>query len=360
MTALRVTKEDITWMTDDNRIDSVDEIISPKELIERFPLDEKTSEFIKTSRMAISNIVNMNDPRLLVISWPCSIHNPAEALEYAEKLKNIKDNNPHLFLVMRTYFEKPRTTIWWKWLINDPDMDDSCDIEKWLDIARKLLLRINQMWIPTAVEFLDTITPQYFADLVSWWAIWARTTESQEHRKLTSWLSMPIWFKNWTNWSIQVAIDAIKAAVWKHTFLSIAKDWKVAKITTIWNSDSHIILRWWSNWPNYDETHIKDIEKKLEKNWINTWIIIDFSHANSWKDYKNQPKVCLDIADQIQNWNRNIVWVMIEWNLNEWNQKISDNLQYWVSITDACVWWEDNKAMISMLENATNTRTTLN
>lgn len=352
MVTLRWIQNDITWLTDDKRIESVDEIISPIELINKFQIDSKTADFIELSRKSISNIVNLNDPRLLVITWPCSIHNSTEAILYAEKLQKIKENNPHLFLVMRTYFEKPRTTVGWKWLINDPDCDDSCDIEKWFEIARSLLLKINQMWIPTAVEFLDTITPQYIADLVSWWAIWARTTESQEHRKLVSWLSMPIGFKNWTNWSIQIAIDAIKASVWKHTFLSIAKDWKVAKITSTWNNDSHIILRGGSNWPNYTEAHMKETTEKLQKNWIEKWIIIDFSHANSSKDYKKQIIVCGNIANQISNWNNKIVGVMIEWNLCAWNQKLSDNLLPWVSITDACVDWESNNSMINELNKA--------
>ncbi len=354
MTALRRTQEDITWITDDKRIDSVEEIISPLELINKFPVPEKLWSFIEQSRKIIGNIINFNDSRLLVITWPCSIHNPKEALEYAEKLQKIKENYPHLFLVMRTYFEKPRTTIWWKWLINDPDLDDSCDIEKWLETARDLLIKINSMWIPTAVEFLDTITPQYIADLVSWWAIWARTTESQEHRKLVSGLSMPIGFKNWTTWDIQIAIDAIKSAVWKHTFLSIAKDWKVAKITSSWNPDSHVILRWWSSWPNYNEDSVRQITEKLESNWIKTWIVVDFSHANSSKNYKNQPLVCESVSNQIEeDKNSKIVWVMIEWNINEWSQKLSDNLLPWVSITDSCVWWENNKEMIEMLNSAT-------
>lgn len=356
MTALKRTQEDITWLTDDKRIDSVDEIISPKKLIEKYPIDSKTAEFIELSRKSISNIINMNDPRLLVITWPCSIHNPTEAIDYAEKLLKIRDSNPHLFLVMRTYFEKPRTTVGWKWLINDPDRDDSCDIEKWLDIARDLLMKINDMWIPAAVEFLDTITPQYIGDQVSRWAIWARTTESQEHRKLASWLSMPIGFKNWTNWSIQIAIDAVKASVGKHTFLSIAKDWKVAKITTKWNSDSHIILRWGSNWPNYSEAQIKEVDSMLSKSWINKWIIVDFSHANSSKDFRNQSIVCEEVSRQIEGWNDRIVWVMIEWNLNEWNQKLSSNLLPWVSITDACVGWNANEKMFTRLNDAVKIR----
>lgn len=353
---------DTLSIVDDTRVDEISEIITPKELIWKYPLDEEIVQFIDLSRKSVSNIINLTDPRLLVITWPCSIHNADEALEYAELLKKIQKNNHHLFLVMRTYFEKPRTTIWWKWLINDPHLDDSCDIKAWLEIARSLLLKINKMWIPTAVEFLDTITPQYIRDLVTWWAIWARTTESQEHRKLVSWLSMPVWFKNWTSWDIQIAIDAIKSASCSHTFLWTTKDWKVARIKTTWNPDWHIILRWWSSWPNYSKEHISEITDKLTKSWITTWIVVDFSHANSGKKHENQPIVCEDVARQIEDWNKKIVWVMIEWNINAWNQSFTpgkddkSKIKPWVSITDACVDWETNMKMIDRLNIASKLR----
>ena len=353
---------DTLSIIDDMRINEISEIITPKELISKYSLNEETANFINLSRISISNIISLNDSRVLVITWPCSIHNSDEALKYAELLKSIQKENPHLFLVMRTYFEKPRTTIWWKWLINDPHLDDSCDINSWLEIARSLLLKINSMWIPTAVEFLDTITPQYIWDLVSWWAIWARTTESQEHRKLVSGLSMPVWFKNGTTWDLQVAIDAIKSASWEHTFLWATKQWKIARLKTTWNPDWHIILRWWSNWPNYSSKHIKEVEEKLLKSWIKTWIIVDFSHANSKKNHNNQLTVCEDIAKQIKTWNKNIVWVMIEWNLIEWNQSFTpwkDNpsiIKPWISITDACIDWETNKKIIEILNTASRQR----
>lgn len=345
-------KKDTLSVVDDKRIEWIEEIITPRELVERFPLDEKTADFIELSRNATSNIIHLNDPRLLVITWPCSIHNPEEALEYAELLKSVQEKNPHLFLVMRTYFEKPRTTVGWKWLLNDPHLDDSCDINSGLEIARELLLKINKMWIPTAVEFLDTITPQYIWDLVTWWAIWARTTESQEHRKLVSWLSMPVWFKNGTTWDLQIAVDAIKSARWSHTFLSVTKWWRVAKVTTSWNPDWHIILRGGANWTNYDENSINNTTEKLDKAWIKTGIIVDFSHANSSKNHNNQPIVCEDITKQIEAWNKRIVWVMIESNINEWNQPLSDNLKHWVSVTDACVNWQTNDEMLNRLNTA--------
>jgi len=344
---------DILSVVDDKRIDEITEIISPKKLVESLPLDQKTAEFIELSRSATSNIINLKDDRLLVITGPCSIHNTEEALEFAQLLKWVQEKNPHLFLVMRTYFEKPRTTVWWKWLLNDPHLDDSCDINSGLQIARELLLKINKMWIPTAVEFLDTITPQYIWDLVTWWAIWARTTESQEHRKLVSGLSMPVWFKNGTTWDIQVAVDAIKSARWRHSFLSVTKQWVVAQVRTAWNPDWHIILRGGSKWTNYDAWSIEETSTKLDKAWVKTGIIVDFSHANSNKDYKNQPKVCDDVAAQIEAWNKKIVWVMIESNLNEWNQSLSDNLLPWVSITDACVNWGTNDKMLDRLNSAT-------
>jgi 3-deoxy-7-phosphoheptulonate synthase len=357
--------EDRTSSLDNSRVIQVEQMISPRELIDRYSLTPQIWQFVEMSRKITSDIINLNDPRLLVITWPCSIHNVDEALEYAEFLRKIKDENPHLFLVMRTYFEKPRTTVWWKGLINDPYLDDSCDIEEGLRRSRELLLKINEMWIPTAVEFLDTITPQYFADLVTWWAIWARTTESQEHRKLVSWLSMPVWFKNWTTWDIQIAVDAIWAANWSHSFIWVTKDWNAALIRTKWNPDWHVILRWWSTWPNYDEKSISEVIWKLDKAWIHNWIIIDASHANSNKNHNNQPKVSMDVTKQISNWNRRIVWIMIEWNLNPWNQKFTpwetdiSTLKPWVSITDACVDLGTNNNMIQELNNAVWIRNSL-
>ena len=344
---------------DNSRIIDIDEIVSPIELINRHPLDEETSEFIETSRIIISNIVNLEDDRLMVITGPCSIHNPEEALQIAEELKTLQENNRHLYIVMRTYFEKPRTTIGWKGLMNDPDLDDSHNINKGLEVARKLLLDINKIWIPTAVEFLDTMTPQYIADLIHWGAIWARTTESQEHRKLVSGLSMPVWFKNGTNGDAQIAIDAIGAAAGEHVFLGNTKEGKTARIKTAWNPDTHVILRGWSNWPNYEASKVQPILEKLETKWIESGIVIDFSHANSGKNHKNQPDVSSSVAKQIQDWNQKIVWVMIETNINEWNQKHTPgkddpkNIQPWISITDACVSLETNTTMLSELNKAT-------
>lgn len=343
---------------DDRRIENIEKIISPKELVTQYPLDEATEQFVELSRTAVSNIINLQDDRLLVVTWPCSIHNPEEALEYAQLLQSIKEENPHLFLVMRTYFEKPRTTVGWKGLLNDPHLDDSCDIDSWLQIARDLLLKINKMWIPTAVEFLDTITPQYIWDLVTWWAIGARTTESQEHRKLVSWLSMPVGFKNGTTGDLQIAVDAIKASKGKHTFLSVTKWWEVAKVTTSWNPDGHIILRWGASGPNYSSEHIQNTTHILKWAMIRTGVVVDASHGNSLKNHDNQPLVSAEVARQIAAGNQKIVWIMIEWYLKAGNQPLSDDLKPGVSVTDACVDWDTNRQMINELNKAVEVRNT--
>lgn len=315
-------------------------------------------------RKTTSDIIHKNDYRLLVVIWPCSIHDTEEALVYAKKLKRLKDKFPNLFIVMRSYFEKPRTTIWWKWLINDPNLDWSFDIEKWLKKARKLLLDINKMWLPVSTEYLDLITPNYISDLITWWAIWARTTESQVHRELASWLDSIIWFKNWTSWDIQIAIDAIKSSNNPHTFLWINQKWKVEIISSKWNKNCHIILRWWKNLPNYKKEDIDIVSKILKKEWINTWIMIDASHANSNKKPENQKSVVKNIAEQIENWNKQIIWVMIESNIYFWSQSFTpwkdkpNDLKYWISITDWCVSMDDTKKMLDTLNKAVEKRKT--
>lgn len=355
-------RHDTLSLTDNTRIDEIEAIVSPIELIDTYPLDSDTAAFIELSRNTISNIINLQDDRLLVITGPCSIHDIWSALEYARRLQEVRNKNPHLFLVMRTYFEKPRTTIWWKWLLNDPHLDDSCDINTWLKKARELLLKINQMWIPTAVEFLDTITPQYIADLVSYGAIGARTTESQEHRKLVSGLSMPVGFKNGTSWDIDVALHAMRSAQNPHTFLSVTKDGGVAKVKTHGNRDTHIILRWWNNGPNYDERHMRSIIDTLDKNDENKGIVIDVSHGNSEKNYLNQPKVARCVSEQIAQGQKRIVWVMIEWHLKAGTQKFTPgkddpkNLDPNISITDGCVDWETNRKMLRALDSDTGYR----
>jgi len=311
---------------DDERIEEITKIIPPIDLVAKFPLDAHTVEHIQKSRQIVTNIIHGKDSRLLVVSGPCSIHNRDEALEYAHKLRDLQEQQKHIFLVMRTYFEKPRTTVGWKWLINDPDLNDECQIEKWLHIARKLLLDINKLWVPTAVEWLDVTTPQYISDLVTWWAIGARTTESQEHRKLASGLSMPVGFKNGTDGNIWVATDAVQCAQNGHTFIGLTKYGYSAQVDTSGNEDGHIILRGGKK-PNHTPKKVQDAGKLLDKKRIPTGLIIDVSHGNSKKDYRNQPKVTTSVAKQIAKGNKKIVGVMIEWHLNEWKQDLPKNYQ---------------------------------
>lgn len=357
---------DTLSIVDDENIESIEPIITPRDLIETFPLDDETATFIKESRKKVRDIVDFKEKQTkpLVIVWPCSIHNPEEALEYAKKVAEWREKYPHLEIIMRVYFEKPRTTVWWKWLINDPNLDESFDIEKGLKTARKLLLDINQLWVPCATEFLDPITPQYVADLISWAAIGARTTESQIHRQVASWLSMPVGFKNWTEGNPKIAIDAINASSKSHHFLSVTKDWKNALVRTNWNRYCHFIARWWIK-PNYTEEEIVKIEQLQEKNWVHKWIIVDFSHANSWKKWKNQMQVCEEVSRQIKEGNRKIAWVMIEWYFKEGNQSYNpwkntpNEIQEWLSITDECapIEWENwTIEMLEMLNSASAIR----
>ncbi len=348
--------------TDDQNIEKVTPIINPEELINKLPLKQNIADKIKMFRAITNDIIHKNDNRILTIVWPCSIHNKEEALEYATKLKLLEKKYPHLFIVMRTYFEKPRTTIGWKWLINDPHLDWSFDIETWLKQARELLLEISEIWLPVSTEFLDTISPQYIWDLITWWAIWARTTESQIHRELTSWLSATVWFKNWTNWDIQIAIDAISSASESHHFMWATKTWKIALINTKWNKNTHIILRWGKNWSNYDQENVKITSNKLQEKWIKTWIMIDASHANSQKDHTIQPNVIENIANQIKDWNKEIIWVMIESNIKEWSQSFnplkdnSDNIKYGTSITDKCISIDTTDKVLKLLNDAASER----
>ncbi len=363
-------ENDTLSIVDDKRIKEVKKITHPKDLIDKLPLDKEIAQFIERSRETISNIINLKDSRLLVITWPCSIHNTAEALEYARKIKQWQEENPECFLVMRVYFEKPRTTVWWKWFINDPNLDGSNNMDVWLYEARKLLLEINKMWVPCATEFLDPIAPQYYADLISWCAIGARNVEAQWHRILASGLSMPVWFKNTTEGNLEIAFDAIETSQSEHSFLSVIKGWEVAQITTTWNPDGHIILRWWKNWQNYSEAHVKATVTWLNKRWINTWLIIDVSHKNAVKEegkekWEGQMVACEEVTRQVAEWNRKIVWVMIESNLKAWSQKFipwkdnQKNPEYWVSITDECApidWEKWTEKMLEMLNSASSIR----
>jgi len=302
-------------------------------------------------RNAIHNILNNKDSRLLVIIGPCSIHDPEAALAYADKLVSLREKyKDQLEIVMRVYFEKPRTTVGWKGLINDPLLDNSCRINEGLRIARQLLVQINEKGLPTAGEYLDMITPQYIADLMSWGAIGARTTESQVHRELASGLSCPVGFKNGTDGSIKVAVDAIGAASSPHHFLSVTKFGHSAIVQTTGNNDCHVILRGGKE-PNYDAENIALVTEQLKKSNLNQKVMVDFSHANSQKKFKQQLIVCDDICQQIKQGNKDIFGVMVESFIEEGNQKLVNGKAkiFGQSITDACIGWEDTKLLLEKL-----------
>lgn len=345
--------------TDDLRIEGIDPLIAPQLLMKDVPVSEQASELVAATRITNEAILKGNDDRLLVVVGPCSIHDPQAAIEYGEKLKAIAANYADaLVLVMRVYFEKPRTTVGWKGLINDPCLDDSYDINRGLYTARQLLLDLAEMGVPAGTEFLDTITPQYIADLVTWGAIGARTTESQVHRQLSSGLSMPVGFKNGTGGSLQIAIDAIGAAAGHHHFLSVTKHGVAAIVHTKGNDACHVILRGASSGPNYDRDSISAACAALTENHLPPHVMVDCSHGNSNKDYRNQPKVASDIAKQIAAGSRSISSVMIESNLLEGNQKLApkDQLQHGVSVTDACVNWDTTVSMFDGLAAAVRQR----
>jgi 3-deoxy-7-phosphoheptulonate synthase len=333
-------------------ITNINELIKPKILREQLPVTSNIQNQIKSHRETIENILNGLDNRFLVIVGPCSIHNPDEAYEYAKSLKILSEKyNSKLFIVMRVYFEKPRTTIGWKGLINDPDLDNSCNINKGLLVARHLMLEIAKLNIPIGCEFLDTISPQFISDLVSWGAIGARTTESQCHRQLASGLSMPIGFKNGTGGSIKLAVDAILSSRYPHTFLGINLENNSSIIKTNGNKNTHIILRGGSNGPNYDAQSVQNVSELMLNSNLNPNIIIDCSHANSNKDFRNQPKVAENVGYQILSGNKFIKGVMIESNINEGNQDISTNMLYGVSVTDSCISLETTDMVLSNLSN---------
>ncbi|MFV2060439.1 MAG: 3-deoxy-7-phosphoheptulonate synthase AroG [Gammaproteobacteria bacterium] len=348
----------MTHNTDDTRIKSVTEVVAPAELHESLPITEMASDTVFNTRKAIHNVLHGVDDRLVVIVGPCSIHDSKAALEYANRLSELKKQyQDDLIIVMRVYFEKPRTTVGWKGLINDPDLNGSFQINKGLKIARELLLELNNFGIPAATEFLDLITPQYFADLISWGAIGARTTESQVHRELASGLSCPVGFKNGTNGNLRVAVDAIRAVQDPHIFLSVTKQGHSAIFSTTGNNDCHIILRGGKK-PNYDNDSILNTITELDSAGMNTKVMVDLSHGNSQKDYRRQISVASDIIEQITDGQINIMGVMIESHLNEGNQSVGDgtSLNYGQSITDACISWESTVELLSKFAQAVHTR----
>lgn len=327
-----------------------EQLISPAEMEALLPASEASLQNVLKGRQVIQDILDEKDKRTLFIVGPCSIHDSQAALEYAGRLKTLSQKVADLFFIaMRVYFEKPRTTTGWKGLINDPCLDDSFHIEEGLKLARKLLIQFSEMGLPTATEALDPIVPQYIAELISWSAIGARTTESQTHRELASGLSMPVGFKNPTDGSIQAAINALKSVKTPHHFLGINRDGKIAKFSTTGNQYAHIVLRGGDDKPNYNAKSIAACEEALQKNGLRKKIMVDCSHANSNKDHRLQPKVLEDCIRQIKSGNKTLFGFMIESHLFEDNQPIPPDLsqlKYGISITDKCVSWETTEKMI--------------
>jgi 3-deoxy-7-phosphoheptulonate synthase len=344
--------------TDDLRIQKTNELIAPEQLIRDVAVSDRAAQTVANARHNIHQILSGDDDRLLVVVGPCSIHDPVAAREYAQQLKRAADTHVgELFIVMRVYFEKPRTTVGWKGLINDPDLNNTFQINKGLHLARQLLLDLAEMGLPSGTEYLDLISPQYYADLVSWGAIGARTTESQTHRELSSGLSCPVGFKNATDGDIQVAIDAIKSASQPHHFLSVTKQGRSAIFQTTGNEDCHIILRGGKH-PNYDMFSVDDAGAMLARAGLPARIMIDASHANSRKIPARQVDVASDIATQVARGSSSIFGLMLESNLVEGRQDVvaGKALTYGQSITDACINWDDTQSLLQELATAVRLR----
>ena len=354
---------DRTSQTDDARIKDITVLPPPDHLIRFFPIKGTPVESLIThTRKTIHTIMAGKDDRLLVVVGPCSIHDPAAALDYARRLKPLRDRYADtLEIVMRVYFEKPRTTVGWKGLINDPYLDESYRIDEGLRIARQLLIEINRLGLPAGSEFLDVISPQYIGDLIAWGAIGARTTESQVHRELASGLSAPIGFKNGTDGNLKIALDAIQAAARPHHFLSVHKNGQVAIVQTNGNKDCHVILRG-GKAPNYDAASVAAACKELEAAKLPTTLMVDCSHANSSKQHERQVDVARDIAAQIAGGSRHVFGLMIESHINAGAQKFTagkddvSKLEYGKSITDACLGWDDTNTALQVLADAVKAR----
>ena len=336
------------YQTDDLRIQAIKDVVAPESVIAEHPISEVAAATTAQTRKAVHNILHGTDDRLLVVIGPCSIHDTQAALEYASRLKILRDELANdLVIVMRVYFEKPRTTVGWKGLINDPYLNGSFEINKGLSLARGLLCDINDMGVPAGTEYLDLITPQYVSDLISWGAIGARTTESQAHRELASGLSCPVGFKNGTNGSLRIAIDAVQAASQPHYFLSLTKAGRSAIFATTGNDDCHIILRGGKT-PNYDAQSVAQAAQEMQGAGLEPRLMIDCSHANSNKQHQRQIAVCQDVAAQIAAGDSRIKGVMIESHLEEGRQDIaeSQDMLFGQSITDACISWDDSAPLL--------------
>lgn len=333
-------------------------LITPEELKQRFPLNASDESKIAADRQTIANIVKGQDHRLLVVCGPCSIHDPDAALDYARRLQSLSaELSDQLYIVMRVYFEKPRTTVGWKGLINDPYMDGSFDVEAGLHIARRLLLDLVSIGLPLATEALEPNSPQYLGDLFSWSAIGARTTESQTHREMASGLSMPVGFKNGTDGSLSTAINAMRAASMAHRFVGINQAGQVCLLQTQGNPNGHVILRGGKT-PNYSAEHVAACEKQMQEAGLNPSLMIDCSHGNSNKDYRRQPIVAESVIEQIKAGNRSITGIMLESNLYEGSQSSEQprsTMRYGVSVTDACINWESTETLLRQMRQELGT-----
>ncbi len=346
------------YMTDDLRIKEIKELVPPAHLLREFPCTDTASQTVFEARNAAHRILHAMDDRLLVVIGPCSIHDPKAALEYAGRLvEQRKRLAPELEILMRVYFEKPRTTVGWKGLINDPDLDGSFRINHGLRVARELLWQINETGLPAGCEYLDMITPQYIADFVAWGAIGARTTESQVHRELASGLSCPVGFKNGTDGNVRIAAEAIRAAQQPHHFLSVTKGGHSAIVSTKGNEDCHVILRG-GRAPNYDAASVEAACQELARNGLAQRVMIDASHANSRKQHDNQVEVCEDLAQQLEAGEARIIGMMIESHLVGGRQDLvaGKPLTYGQSITDACIGWEETVPLLERLAGAVRAR----
>ncbi|MFZ3087658.1 MAG: 3-deoxy-7-phosphoheptulonate synthase [Methylotenera sp.] len=345
-------------VTDDVRIIEIKELTPPSVLLDKLEPSKATTDRIVKTRAEIHRILHSANDRLLVVIGPCSIHDYDAGIEYAKRLlTQYHKHIDELLIVMRVYFEKPRTTVGWKGLINDPHLDGSFDINEGLDLARRFLLEVNELGVPAATEFLDTITPQYTADLVSWGAIGARTTESQIHRELASGLSCPVGFKNGTDGNIRIAVDAIKAAASPHHFLSVTKEGRSAIISTTGNEDCHVILRGGKT-PNYDAASVDAAAKELAQSGLNAKVMVDCSHANSQRQYQLQMQVAENVSEQLIAGDDRIIGVMIESHLNAGRQDHTPGceLEYGKSITDGCLGWDDTVKVLDLLAESVKAR----
>ena len=344
-------------ITDDVRIKEIRSLVPASVLLDELPMPDNAAKLVSETRQSIANCINGIDDRVVILVGPCSVHDYNSAVEYAENLSCIIDKyQGELLIIMRVYFEKPRTTVGWKGFINDPDLDGSFKINKGLKEARKLLLELLSKGVPCGTEYLDVISPQYISDLMSWGAIGARTTESQTHRELSSGLSCPIGFKNGTHGNIQIAVDAIKSARSEHHFLGVTKNGTAGIVSTKGNTNTHVILRGGSDGPNYYKENIDYAIDCQNKSNLDARIMIDCSHGNSEKDYVKQPIVAASVSEMIASGNSHIFGVMVESHLKSGNQKITENMTYGQSITDACISWDMTEEVFDTIANAVKAR----